>query len=641
MQIVSILIYSTTGQIERLDFELGRVNIVTGSRRTGKTALLQIVEYCLGKSECDIPRGVIRKFVEWYGLLLQVGDKQVFLARRTPLAESDSNSEVFIEIGASLSPPSMANLRKTTDLDGLTSTLGDLIGIRENLFTPPEGMSRLPLEANFKHCWPFLFQRQDEVSSPTFLFHREKENSFMQQTIKDSLPYLLGVFKENRLIKQEELRRLRKESLRLKRRMQEDAWLRHEALSRGKTLAAAAQELGIAPNIEIPEEQEMLVRVLKQIAVWTSGAVEETPGLALDRLQDERSELLTRYRDLNRTVEAMRSFAGTQSLFEDEVSEQKLRLQSIGLLKKADEDVHCPLCDSEITNALPSTIEINSALSDVTTQLESVSKEHARLDRTISERSTELSSLRQQLRDKGAQIDEAIAQNAALLRQRDLENRRSRVLGRISLYLEGLDIQAEQTDLADLIAVYEEQIRGLAEELDDDDFDLELSSTANLLSGPITEWSKGLDLEYAGLPYRFDPVRLTMVADTEVGPMLMSRMGGGTNALGNHLLAFFALHKWFVDRRRPVPHFLMLDQISQVYYPADIQTDPKEDDRLKVRQMYEWLFKRIDEAAGELQLIVCDHADIDERWFQKAVVKKWRNGVGLVPANWQLSRDEV
>jgi Protein of unknown function (DUF3732) len=634
MQILSMLLYSKNGQIQRLDFKLGSVNIITGSRRTGKTAVQQIVEYCFGKGECDIPRGIIRSNVEWYGLLLQIGDKQVYVARRGPIGESDSGSDIFLEVGASIVPPPINVLRKTIDVDGLTATFGDLLGIRENLFTPPEGTTRNALEANFKHCWPYLFQRQDEVSSPMFLFHREKENSFMQQAIKDTLPYFLGVVKENRLIKQEELRRLRAEASRVRRRMQEDEWLRREALARGKSLVAAAQELGMSPNAQIPEDQETMVRLLKQISVWTPDAPIEAPGLALERLQDERSEMLARYAELNRTVGAMANFAGTQALFEDEISEQKLRLQSIGLLKKEDADMHCPLCDSAIAHSVPSTSEVASALEEVTMQLESVSKERARLDRLIAERAAELSLLRQQLRDKGNQIDEALAQNAFLLERRELDSRRSRALGRISLYLEGLDVKEENADLKELLSSFEERIEALMEELEDDQFDLELSSIANLVSEPLRNWSRTLDLEYAGLPYRFDPTRLTMVADTASGPITMNRMGGGTNALANHLLAFFCLHKWFADQKRPVPHFLMLDQISQAYYPADYTVDPNDDERLKVMQMYEWLFTRVEESKGALQLIVSDHADIDKPWFQQAVVARWRNGIGMVPSAW-------
>jgi len=207
----------------------------------------------------------------------------------------------------------------------------------------------------------------------------------------------------------------------------------------------------------------------------------------------------------------------------------------------------------------------------------------------------------------------------------------------VSLYLESLDAQNDQTEIGAIYADYLERIKSLSEEMDDDQYDLEFSSVARLLSEPITRWSKDLDVEYAGVPYRFDPRRLTMVADTASGPMTMNKMGGASNALGNHLLGLFALHRWFATRVRPVPRFLMLDQISQVYYPADIKASPKEDDRLKVRQLYEWLFERVKEMQGAMQLIVVDHADIDEVWFQKAVVTKWRNGIGMIPDAWQVS----
>jgi hypothetical protein len=269
MQILSIAIYSKSGAIERWNLRTGAVNIFTGSRRTGKTALLEIVEYCLGNGECEINDGsVIRNFVEWYGLHLQIGQTQALVVRRNPPRGAGTSSEIYLEIGSDLSFPALADLKRTVDIEGLIATLGDFVGITDNLFTPAAGRTSQPLEANFKHARPYLFQRQDEVASPSFLFHREKEDLGRQQAIKDTLPYFMGVVKEGRFGKQEELRRLRREVARLRRRLEEDEWLRREALARGKSLVAAAQELGIYTNTEIPDEQEMVIRILKQIAAW-------------------------------------------------------------------------------------------------------------------------------------------------------------------------------------------------------------------------------------------------------------------------------------------------------------------------------------------------------------------------------------
>ena len=84
MQIRAIVLYNTAGEVRRLDFTLGSVNIISGSSKTGKSALIDIVEYCLGREECGVPVGVIRDTVAWYGLLLQFPDIQCFIARRDP-----------------------------------------------------------------------------------------------------------------------------------------------------------------------------------------------------------------------------------------------------------------------------------------------------------------------------------------------------------------------------------------------------------------------------------------------------------------------------------------------------------------------------------------------------------------------------
>ena len=203
------------------------------------------------------------------------------------------------------------------------------------------------------------------------------------------------------------------------------------------------------------------VRILKQIAQWRPDRSELPSGLAVDRLQEERTELLAAYRNLSTSLDAMSNFAGSQSLFADEVSEQRVRLQSIDLLRSSDEGVHCPLCQSPIPEGLPTTEELNKSLAEVTSQLETVSKERARLDRIIGERNLEMSSLRQRIRDKDNQIEVALAQNAQALERRDLDNQRSQIVGRVSLYLESLDTKEEQKDLRAIIEELLERVEAL------------------------------------------------------------------------------------------------------------------------------------------------------------------------------------
>ena len=119
----------------------------------------------------------------------------------------------------------------------------------------------------------------------------------------------------------------------------------------------------------------------------------------------------------------------------------------------------------------------------------------------------------------------------------------------------------------------------------------------------------------------------------------MARMGSGENWVGYHLISHLALHQWFAQRHRPVPRFLFLDQPSQVYFPPERDVDGSmasvsEDDRVAVSRMFKLIFDAVHDVAPEIQVVVTEHADISEKWYQDAVVERWRGGLKLVPDDW-------
>lgn len=70
LQLSAIAIYAHHGERCEVCFELGKLNIVTGASKSGKSALLDIVDYCWGRTECTVPLGEIRKTVSWYAVFL-------------------------------------------------------------------------------------------------------------------------------------------------------------------------------------------------------------------------------------------------------------------------------------------------------------------------------------------------------------------------------------------------------------------------------------------------------------------------------------------------------------------------------------------------------------------------------------------
>nr|GFB32658.1 hypothetical protein [Tanacetum cinerariifolium] len=143
-----------------------------------------------------------------------------------------------------------------------------------------------------------------------------------------------------------------------------------------------------------------------------------------------------------------------------------------------------------------------------------------------------------------------------------------RVVGRISLYLESVAVQSADSNLQTRINNGLRHIAELEAQLDPEDERDLLNSCLNIIGASMTQWAAFLRLEYPGSPHRLDIKKLTVVADTLDNVTPMARMGSAENWLGCHLIALLALHEFFINRHRPVPHFLCLDQPSQVYFPT-------------------------------------------------------------------------
>lgn len=85
-------------------FELGKVNVITGASRTGKSAIIPIIDYCLASSDCFIPIDTIRDYVSWYGVLIQTEHEQVLISRKVPNGNRVSN-EFYLSRGSVVSIP--------------------------------------------------------------------------------------------------------------------------------------------------------------------------------------------------------------------------------------------------------------------------------------------------------------------------------------------------------------------------------------------------------------------------------------------------------------------------------------------------------------------------------------------------------
>jgi hypothetical protein len=225
-------------------------------------------------------------------------------------------------------------------------------------------------------------------------------------------------------------------------------------------------------------------------------------------------------------------------------------------------------------------------------------------------------------------------------RLRDLNLRRGKSIGRVSLFLESFRLVEENSDLRERIASAKVRIAELERKVSSEEREGQLNYILNQINNRMTEWSKSLDLEYKGAPLRFDLRKLTVYADSSARPIPLGQMGSAANWVGIHLLIHFALHSHFVNAKRPTPRFIFIDQPSQAYYPPTDDTEdadgaqPQNSDDRAVRDMYDFIFKANAELGGKFQVIVTDHAKLPTEDFSGAIVEEWRNGHKLIPFDW-------
>lgn len=648
MQLLDIVVFSHDNRRRSLSLQPGRVNVITGASKTGKSALVDIVDYCFGAGECRVPEGPIRRSVAWFGMRLQLKGGQAFIARRCPGLRAVSSEECFVEVGDEVSIPDAEELRQTTNTKGLGSLLTSWTGIHDHLHEPPPGQTRASLSATVRHALAFCFQPQDEIIQRHQLFHGAADN-FVAQALKDTLPYFLGAVDDDYVRLREELRRLREQLRACERQLAELRGLRGEGTSIAATLLAQARDAGLtASTVSGWEDTVAALRtVLRTPLAALDPELPDVPeGHEYQRLSDGRERLLEEQRKLRDEVAAARAFERAEEGFSHEASEQRARLTPIGIFEGVDPGHSCPLCSQELPTeaGLPSVEQLKSTLTDVSTRLDTVSRAAPQVEKAIAEIEARLQTVQGRLAMNRAEM-EAVRQSQDRLQElQDEAAKRAHVLGRVSLYLESLPELPNTRALEEQAQQLRDQCAALEEELSDERIKERIDSIISILGQRLTEWAQDLQLEHSKFPLRLDIKKLTIVADTVDGPVSMGRMGSGENWVGYHLIGHLALHEWFTNRDRPVPRFLFLDQPSQVYFPPEKDVDGsmellQEDDRHAVSRMFRLVFDVVEGIAPGFQIVITEHADISEDWYQDAVVERWRGGPKLVPEDWPRAEE--
>ncbi|WP_348657151.1 DUF3732 domain-containing protein [uncultured Sulfitobacter sp.] len=645
MKIRSIHIYSHDGQRRDLRFKVDGLNVITGRSSTGKSALSEIIEYCMGRSSFNVPEGIIRDKVSWFAVIYQFEKEQVLIAKPSPPGGGASCSTAMLRRGGQLQVPTFKELAINTDDDSIVALLSRLLGIPENRTEVALEHSRDSYDANVKHTFYYLFQKQGLVANKDQLFYRQNEQ-FQPQAIRDTLPILLGVSSHDRYELESKLRLARRD-LRISDKKLEQA---RDAVDTSHEQAiglySEAKTVGVIGNTDENPKADGIIDALTLALSWKPTRLPEDDGSRISFLEDELAQLRQDRRDTQARIDAARQFAKRAGGYETEAAEQIDRLTSIKALPKNSDsgEWQWPFSEQNLALESPIAVVLLHELETLDKELRIATGQRPKLEAYLADLTGEVDEIAGDIKEKEAELSAAISANEVIAQMGTRNNAAARVVGRISLFLETLlpkedlaKLEAESRRLNNKVKQFQEQIGA-------DESNERLTSILNNISARVSQYIQKFDAEFGPYPARFNLPQLTIIFDRPERPVPMSRTGGGENHLAYHLSALLALHLFAAKNNRPIPRFLLIDQPTQVYFPSEqvyrdadgsVQKTEADADLNAVRRLFETLLKFTQDDVPGFQLIVTEHANLRDQWFQDALVEiPWTKPPALVPEDW-------
>ncbi len=646
MKISSIHIYSHSGQRRDLRFKVDGLNVITGRSSTGKSALSEIIEYCMGRSSFNVPEGVIRDKVAWFAVIYQVESEQVLVAKPTPRSGGASCSTAMLRRGTQLQAPEFKDLVVNTDDDSIVELLSRLLGIPENRTDVALEHSRDSFDANVKHTFHYLFQKQGLVANKDQLFYRQNEQ-FQPQAIRDTLPILLGVSSHDRYALESKLRTAQRD-LRINTKQLEQARnavdTSHE---KAVGLYSEARAVGVIGNTDENPNADGIINALMSALSWKPETVPGDDGSRISRLEEELGQLRQKRRDAQTRIDSARQFAKRAGGYESEAAEQVERLTSIKALPTNPEtgEWQWPFSERNLALESPIATVLLNELESLDKELRIATGQRPKLEAYLTELAGKVDEIAGAINEKESELSAAISANEVIAQMGSRNNAAARVVGRVSLFLETL---VPNEDLAMLEAANRRlinKVKQLEDQIGADDSNERLASILNNISAQVTRYIQKFEAEFGAYPARLNLPQLTIIFDRPERPVPMGRTGGGENHLAYHLSALLALHLFAAQNNRPIPRFLLIDQPTQVYFPSEqvykdadgsVQRTEADADLNAVRRLFELLLKFTQEDVPGFQLIVTEHANLRDQWFQSALVEQpWTKPPALVPEDWQ------
>ncbi len=637
--------------IREIEFKTNKINVITGDSERGKSALITIVDYCLASGKCQIPTGLIRNKTSWFGVLIELDNIKLLLARREPGENQSSGDMLMKESTSNIEIPSII-YGKTHNYEQVKYRLDELAQLT-NLGFEPDSDSGFKARPGFRDMVSFVFQPQYIIANPRTLFYRSDTYEHREK-LKTIFPYILGAIDDKILKAQEELKELLKESASLERQIENNEKLSANWDSQIKTYYLRAKEFGLLNQAPYPNDDwktDRYVRHLSTIPIrieqdglpYIEVGTTNSITTKINNLKDREIEISQEIESLRHRQILVKNVWSSNSEYNQSILDQYGRTGSVDWFSKKIKNQFCPFCNSESTESIEyveKLVEVSKSLKEKATQSNEIRKV---LDRELLDVNKRLKFNEDQLNGIRSELNDLRRQDSKYKTQNQSSNSILRFVGELESKLSDYEMLFQDKGLVERLGNLKVRIRNLRSIIDKDKIRQKQKNALNRVRSSVEYYSKIFKAERSNDPTELDIVNLTLKFLGDKREDFLWEIGSGSNYMAYHISTLLGLQELFLrNERHPVPNFLFLDQPSQAYFP-ELGGKTKEtlqgDDFERVKRIFKALDGAIQRTEGKLQIIVLEHAGSGV-WSEFDSVHKvfrWRDDEedkALIPENW-------
>jgi hypothetical protein len=639
LKIKSIILYPTNKKLKPrvIHFEEDKVNVITGYSQRGKSAIIHIIDYCLGSSECNIPIGRIRDMVDKFALEITLEKFNVFIARDNP--EHYSKTNMYYEIYENGQDRNfnydewIENAGEfKTNRDSIKNYLGDLAGFENIAEKDDYSQNGFDAPASFRDTTAFQFQPQNIIANPTTLFYNTDTFEHLKR-LKTLFPMVLGYKSYEILGLEKEIEILERKEKDKEKKLQDlntqyENWQSdiYEYYSQAISLGLTNADIDISSS-KVDQIKKELIKITKNIK--NSKFLVEGSSIRysekLEELNEERGRLVRQLDVLKVKLLKIEQFDTSKDKYVSEVApEIHNRLKPVEwFLQQHGTDI-CPFCESKSDKAINDLLYLK--------------EEKIKNDKVLSESKSIAFSFEKEKNDfkneirTNEQLIKKIDTNIEILLAENKEYYKTfqtvfEFGGKLEHVIENLDkispssaISLELEEIKSQLSTKRRDLKKLK-----DKFDREAS--LDKVTDTIGNYIKLLPIEEKqNKRVKLDPENSVNIKVEDIKTKninFLSRLGSGANHMCYHLATMLGLHEYFLKlpetgKINYISSFIVLDQPSQVYFPEEfpsqdysIESQKKEkisQDIQNTIEIFRTCSKFMERTNHQTQIIILEHA---------------------------------